>query len=272
MILVEKRKADKPIEILPEDLLKQIFSTAKVKDYLNREYPLTASVDTEEGRLLQRLIRENKPGKSLEVGFANGIASLFICSALEEQVEKFHTVIDPNQSTEWKNVGAANLDRAGINFCRLMELPSEIALPDLHKFGERFQFAFIDGWHTFDHSLMDFFFIDKMLDINGIVVIDDTGMPSVNRVIRYILNNYPNYVYLDSVPLKKGKLSIRTIFSSGVKRFIGFVSKVLPVSLRYRFIAPEIIRTNRTLHLETSMIALKKTSEDKRSWDWFKDF
>ena len=61
--------------------------------------------------------------------------------------------------------------------------------PRLAAAGSRIQFAFIDGWHTFDHALVDFFFVDRMLDVGGIVVIDDVGYPSIRRLCHFILSN-----------------------------------------------------------------------------------
>ena len=62
-------------------------------------------------------------------------------------------------------------------------------LPRLTAAGTRIQFAFIDGWHTFDHTLVDFFFIDRMLDVGGIIVMDDVGYPSIRRLCHFILSN-----------------------------------------------------------------------------------
>jgi len=41
------------------------------------------------------------------------------------------------------------------------------ALPRLLANGCRADFAYIDGWHTFDHAMLDFWFIDKMMNIGG---------------------------------------------------------------------------------------------------------
>jgi hypothetical protein len=50
-------------------------------------------------------------------------------------------------------------------------------------------FAFVDGWHTFDHVLVDFFYIDRLLRVGGIVVFDDASMPAIHRICRYIATN-----------------------------------------------------------------------------------
>ena len=51
--------------------------------------------------------------------------------------------------------------------------------------GERIDFAFIDGAHTFDHALVDFFYIDRMLNVGGIVAFDDLGFPCIEKVCRF---------------------------------------------------------------------------------------
>jgi hypothetical protein len=58
--------------------------------------------------------------------------------------------------------------------------------------GVTVQFALIDGWHTFDHALVDFFYVDRLLEDGGIVVFDDVQMPAIEKVVRYVLR-YPNY-------------------------------------------------------------------------------
>jgi len=244
-----------------------------VEDPEGKMIKLSANVDNKEGEFLAKLVKEQNPRKSLEVGFANGIATLYICSELQGQAIKDHVMIDPYQSTEWKNVGVANLKRAGIDFCQLIEKPSEIALPQLLTEGKKYDFAFIDGWHTFDHALMDFFYIDKMLNINGIVIIDDVGYPSLNKLMRYIFSNYSNYTYVAHVPMSS---NVNDIKGSGLKKAVKSLfrkgARILPIKWRPRLIAPKIIASDQELHLDASMIAIRKTAEDKRSWYSYSDF
>ena len=86
--------------------------------------------------------------------------------------------------------GEANLHRAG--FADLVEhlnAPSHLALPRLIEDGLSIQFAFIDGWHTFDYVLVDFFLIDHLLDVGGVIAFDDANNPAIQQVLRYILAN-----------------------------------------------------------------------------------
>ena len=59
---------------------------------------------------------------------------------------------------------------------------------------------FIDGWHTFDYTLVDFFYADLMLEINGIICVDDICHKSVTKCIKYIRTNYPNYRLVEKTP------------------------------------------------------------------------
>ena len=73
--------------------------------------------------------------------------------------------------------------------------------------GAKFDFVFIDGYHSFDYTLLDFFYADLMLDVGGVVAVHDTVMPSVYKSMRFIeaLKPYkrlsaPVMVRLDSLP------------------------------------------------------------------------
>ena len=125
--------------------------------------------------------------KTLEIGCAYGISSLFICLSAEGRCNFSHTIIDPFQFSQWKGIGVNNLKLAGVQNYKLVEKKSEFALPELLEKGEgKFDFIFIDGWHTFDHTLVDCFYSTRLLRVGGILVIDDVAYPSVARVVNYL--------------------------------------------------------------------------------------
>ena len=54
---------------------------------------------------------------------------------------------------------------------------------------EKYQLMFIDGMHLYDYTLLDFFYADLMLEVGGYMIFDDAHMPSVSKVISYVLTN-----------------------------------------------------------------------------------
>ncbi len=251
--------------------IQELIASKKVIDEFGNEYPLHSEIKEKEGNLLMKVITENKCTKGVEVGCAYGISSLYICSALAEVGDAHHTIIDPFQR-EWKNIGILNLKRAGFNFFSLLEELSEIALPGLLKAGEKFNFAFIDGWHTFDHVLLDFFYINRMLDVGGVIVFHDVDMPGIKKLLRYILN-YPSYELIGSVEGVTYPVSIkRKLFEQVALAPVRVLSKIVPAKNVHDVFSSKIMATDADLGLRATMVAIRKRSSDERDWRWFNEF
>jgi predicted O-methyltransferase YrrM len=222
-------------------------------------------VDIEEGEFISKIIKSINPKKTLEIGCAQGISSLFICDALNGAAH--HTILDPNQTSEWQCVGIRNLKHAGYSNFDLIEKGSEIGLPELLDKNVKFDLIFIDGWHTFDHTLVDMFYSIKLLNIGGILIVDDVGMRGVRKAVNYFYN-FPNINFFGSTGKLK-KTRSRMIFD--------FLKQSLKpfVFLTGNRIASEIFNPDirhRNTKLEASMVALKKISDEQVPWNWFKEF
>ena len=72
---------------------------------------------------------------------------------------------------------------------RLIEERSDAALPVLTASGTELDLALIDGMHLFDYTLVDFFHVDRMLRVGGIVLFHDTWMPAVRQAASYVVAN-----------------------------------------------------------------------------------
>jgi len=214
--------------------------------------PVHSMISADEGEMLSRLIADRRPGTSLEVGLAFGVSALFICEALRKASPAArHVVIDPAQHADayWKGAGLANLKRAGFgDMVEFVEKPSQIALPELVTAGRKIDFAFIDGEHTFDHVLVDFFFVDQLLNVGGVVVLDDAGWPSVRRVARFIATNRA-YAVIDHV---------------------GSEDRRKPQHLAAE--TPDTVAADKRLGLEGWCIAFEKKADDARHWEHYVPF
>ena len=251
-------------------VLKQIVETGYTKTLEGESLRVHSSISADEGLLLQGLIKRFKPTITLEIGLAFGVSALYICEALEETNQARHTVIDPHQYKDpwggngWQGVGMYNLRRAGYESrVDFIDLPSYQALPRMERSGKKIDFAFIDGWHTFDYSLIDFFYIDKMLRVGGIVVFDDADWASIRKLCRYVLMNLAYEV----VPRVSSPASPKLgAFSRTMDRLNGILK------MGGRFLKPELVRSDRAMGLRGNMVVFRKKSEDTRKWDFHREF
>lgn len=251
-------------------IIDEIFRSGVVAAADGQIHQLGSNIDQKEGKFLFDIIQQHGCSKTLEVGCAMGISSLYICAALEGKENASHTIIDPMQTTDWHSLGITQLDKAGVGFYHLVEEPSEYALPRMAESGEKYDFCFIDGWHTFDHTLIDFFYIDRLLNEGGIVAIDDITFPGIKKLMRYIVN-YPNYKVIGHVPTENHRGMAGHLYDGIIASFRP-LSKLFPLKMRYRIFSDNVIRPDKKLGLNTSMIALQKTGPDTRRWDWYEDF
>ena len=96
--------------------------------------------------------------------------------------------IDPNQATDWDDIGVRNVQRAGYaDSFTLDRRPNYLALPALVAEGFEADVVFVDGWHTFDHTFLDVWYADKLLRIGGVLILHDFTMPGVYRAARALM-------------------------------------------------------------------------------------
>lgn len=253
-----------------QEVRNKIYREKKVVGLAGEILELNSAIDPNEGAAIVELLKSNPDfSKTIEIGCAFGLSSLFICEGIFGREGSEHTIIDPFQTTSWKSVGIQNLKNAGVENFKLIEKVSEIALPHLLENKESFDFALIDGWHTFDHTLVDFFYLEKLIRPGGIIGIDDIQLPGINKVVRYLLN-YPNLELIQTVPMyvsKKAKF--RDDF---LNNFFGLLKMVLPRKYYHRVLSEKIIKSDKALGLYSSMVFFRKIDKDKREWNWFKPF
>jgi len=235
-------------------LLEKILKTGLAD---GNSIPLDHNVSVPIGEFLQRIVRKVKPCTTLEIGLCYGISTLFIREALGPTCR--HIVIDPYQHRDWHGIGLANLSRAGYEV-EFYEDKSQIILPRLWADGLTIDFAFIDGWHTFDYALVDFFYVDRMLRRGGVVVFDNGDWPSIHKVCRFILTNrsYGVYAADEDVPYRGG-------------RIVAPLLRAIPWFRRH--LKPESRETDRMLGLPQSRcVAFVKQADDARDTDFHREF
>ncbi|MBY0312891.1 MAG: class I SAM-dependent methyltransferase [Phycisphaerales bacterium] len=148
----------------------------------------------ERGEALGLLARRERAMRCVETGFAFGMSASFLLEAVidtlatcsADAAPPLLTSIDPFAQIAWKNAGVRHLRAAGAEHLhRLIVEPSEIVLPRLLSAGERFDLAFVDGDHRFEHVMIDIFYARRLVGPGRLIIVDDAWMPSVQKACAF---------------------------------------------------------------------------------------
>lgn len=165
----------------------------------------TTKVSVAQCEELADLHRRIKPDLSIEIGLAYGFSALYILDAMHEGQYGKHIAVDPDQDPTWRGIGVTAIKQLGFDdrFTWINER-SDYALTQMKRDGLRSQFVFIDGGHLFETALMDVCCSDLILDVGGVIVIDDMWMPAIKNVCSYVDRNLKHF---ERLPLKDSNVA-----------------------------------------------------------------
>jgi predicted O-methyltransferase YrrM len=250
-------------------VLEDILQSRLVRSSTGAVRELSGEVSYEEGLWLQNLIEECEAVKTLEIGLWFGVSALFICEAIANKPGARHIVMDPNQFRDCANIGLDNMKAAGYaDILEFYDRSSHIVLPKLEEKGTEIDFAFLDGSHLFDYTLLEFFYIDRMLKVGGIIAFDDFNMPGVQRVCRFVSTNR-SYRVVESI---EAQINWKQRIKYGVVKSVCQASPSLRKLIRLELQDPDI---DRGLMPGARYMAFKKIahdSEENRPWHFYRDF
>lgn len=178
-------------------VLREMLRSGIALDEQGEAHPLHSHIPERFAEALYHTVLARRPELVVEVGMAMGCSTLAILTALQEIGGTGRLLsIDPYQPA-YKNCGLAAVRHAGLG-ARHEHIaePDFIALPRLLAAGTRVDLAYIDGNHTFDFALLDFWYLDRMIPVGGVVAFNDCAMPAVHKVIKFVLT-HRRYVEVD---------------------------------------------------------------------------
>lgn len=174
--------------------IEELYSRGVVSGEDGSQRPIFPDgVTPDRGAFIRDICISEGATRTLEIGMASGLSTLFILEALLENGAGIgaHLVIDPYESIEYHGAGRRNVRDASLEeFVEIKEEASELFLPELIRQKRNFDFAFIDGSHLFDNVFVDLVLVHQLLKPGGIVVFDDTFADAVYLTCRYAELNY----------------------------------------------------------------------------------
>jgi predicted O-methyltransferase YrrM len=189
-------------KIQPDNEMLKKFKIGIIKDYRriiieSKIKKIHSGIKSPEMESIENLILNNNLVNCLEIGMAFGTSAITILSNNKCKLIS----IDPFQTTQWESNGIKLVKEFGYEKRHtLIEKKSYVALPELlDKKVPLFDFIFIDGWHTFDYTLVDFFYSNLLLRVGGFIMIDDALHHGVSNCMKYLNSNYLFYKKMDSI-------------------------------------------------------------------------
>jgi predicted O-methyltransferase YrrM len=134
----------------------------------------------ERGQEIYAFVREQQPSSVLELGFAHGVSSCYIGAALKANGHGTLTTIDQDSARERQPDIHALLDQTGLlDWVQPIHTPTSYTW-ELMRLIEgtlagdwRFDFAFIDGAHSWFVDGLAFFLVDRLLKPGSWLLFDD---------------------------------------------------------------------------------------------------
>lgn len=241
-------------------LLEDALKKSKVYDELGQIIPLDSNVSRDEALILNASVQFLKPKDSVEIGLAKGVSTLAILGAIDQNGFGRHVVCDPYQS-DYGNAGVEMVRRAGLDqWWEFHRKQAEEVVPTLGNV----QFAFIDASHLFDLTLVEFVLIDKKLDEGGVVGFHDMWMPSLQKLLRFILANRAYEIWSPPSIVINYQQNLHTMRNS-----ISWAINQLPYV--EKILSPEIRSPWHQMKIP-NLVMLRKLQHDKRDWRHFNLF
>lgn len=189
-------------------VLAEMFETGETRAADGSAMAIHSHIPLPYADALFRTVRNLRPQACVEIGLALGTSALAILVGLEAAGGEGRLIsIDPKQNDKWRGAGRAAIERAGYaHRHELLVEPDYSALPALLRIGLRVDFGYIDGWHTFDHAMLDFWFIDRMMLAGGVVAFNDCGLAGVDKAIGFVQSHRKYEEMNVGLPIDYGQL------------------------------------------------------------------
>ena len=200
-----KKSLDEVSKIINNPYIYDMFYSWSFK-LKGKQIDFDSNINSYEACFIAKLIRifnreyKNKKDLSVvEIGLARGTSALIILNELI-QYPSSYTAIDMNQTEQWKSIGRENIQQ----FLHVMkkdsytydfiEESSTVAMPKLIEQGKQLHVSFIDGSHEQADVIQDMENSDKLLVVNGIMILDDVKHKGVkDAVIDFMTKHKDRY-------------------------------------------------------------------------------
>jgi len=225
--------------------------------------PIAGNILTTEIDFLYATVRKHGFRNCLDIGVAKGVSYAAMAAGIAANGEGNLWGIDPDQSTDHSHsatrlCAALDLPCNGVIESKTLYATAEIREKVGQLKGGQLDFVFVDGWHTFDTTLIDFLLADDLVRPGGIVGFHDCYYPSKLKVLRYA-RRHRDYRMLPDMA--------RPRFNSAMR-----LARALRNAARLRWNALSLTYWRFNLGTDSSIILMQKKSDQKPPYSFHRPF
>jgi predicted O-methyltransferase YrrM len=150
-----------------------------------KKWPIKYSTPTAICQRYGEIILEKRLRRGVEIGTLFGLSTMYLAEALQRNEGHLDTIDIRYEKREWApgeeienihEVAERLVDDGGFRSTVSFHVGhSNSVLASFIEQGRSYDFALIDGSHLFPAAMLDFIFVDRILEDGGIVALDDIG-------------------------------------------------------------------------------------------------
>lgn len=145
-------------------------------------------VTLEQAELLYYLVTQTKPILTVETGFDHGLISGVITAGhMVNNLKGGHVPIQESPKYIMGGVGFYTMERLKLEGYQIMEHESALVLPQMYmqELNDGLAFAYLNCSKEFDEQMMEYFYLNRLLNEGGIIAIN-TNATARKNLVEYI--------------------------------------------------------------------------------------
>jgi hypothetical protein len=188
------RKGCAKLRVL-DDILSMIEQRFVPNEHGKKIKLAATDITVEQAELLYYLITETKPILTVETGFDHGlVASIMTAAHMVNELNGGHVPVQGQPRYLHEGVGFFTIEKLNLVGYQIMEHEPAIVFPQLYlqKLNEGLALVYFNSAKDFDEQMMEYFYMNRLLNEGGIMVINTTN-PARQELVDYIRKNRFDY-------------------------------------------------------------------------------
>lgn len=210
-------------------------------------------------QVIQTLIEANRPEAILYIGLGSPDVLEEVCRCTADNPATVITLIDPDLHTECSHTEALqHVKTQGLDtHIEYMSTSADEVLPDLYFQELTFDMAILNPCRDYNETFVSFYYIDKMLQQNGLLLIPNTDSDIMAKLSRHLVKA-AGYQIKKTPSSEQEANPLEQLLRRQYARIPAFIRQKIELVIR-----EDILITDQELGLDGSFVVFEKCEQDE---------